>query len=205
MVNGFKGKSARVTMYLLSQAWKKPVSQKQVVEATRLSKGLVSRVMNWLVAKGAVKRPYRTRFGLEHPEKLLVDWIGQRNIGLKKAFFVDDAAVLKKLRHAHTLFSGAWLDSGYLRNGITTAYVNKGFLPTRAMHAVEGKVADFKTKIVLIPAEDEFVFYAQRKIKGERVVNPFLLYADLASLGGMGLTALRQVAEKHDLPQIFKE
>ncbi|MEK6924032.1 MAG: helix-turn-helix domain-containing protein [Candidatus Micrarchaeota archaeon] len=192
-------------MYLLSEAWKKPVSQKQIVEATGLSKGLVSRIMSWLIAKGVVKRPYRTRFVLEYPEKLLIDWIGQRDIGLKNAYFVDDAAILKRLKHTHTLFSGAWLDSGYLRNDITTVYVNKDFLPTPAMRAVEGKVADFKTKIVLIPAEDEFNFYAERKLKGGNVVNPFLLYVDLASLGGMGLTALQQVAEKHRLPQILNE
>ena len=71
------------------------------------------------------------------------------------------------------------------------------------MRAEEGKVSDFKTKVVLIPAEDKFYFYAKRRIRGENVVNPHLLYADLASMGGIGLTALQQVAEKHHLQKIL--
>lgn len=202
MINGFKGKSARVMMYLLSVVPRKPVSQKQIVEATGLSKGLVSRIMTWLITKGVVKRPYRTRFVLEYPDRLLIEWIGQRDISSKKAYFLADPASLERIPHIHTLLSGAWLDSGYLRNDFTTAYVKQDFKPTASMNAVEGKVGELKTRIVLIPAEDDFEFYAERKIKGEKVVNPFLLYADLASMGGIGLTALQQVAEKHHFPQI---
>ena len=203
MVNGFKGKSVRVVMYLLCQAPKKPVSQKQIVEVTGLSKGMVSRIMTWLIGKGLVKRPYRSRFVLEYPDRLLIEWIGQRDISSKKAYFIIDDALLKGIPHAHTLLSGAWLDSGYLRNDFTTVYVEKDFKPTVAMRAEEGKVSDFKTKVVLIPAEDKFYFYAKRRIKGENVVNPYLLYADLASMGGIGLTALQQVAEKHHLQKIL--
>ncbi len=203
LVNGFRGKSARVTMYLLAKAPRKPVSQKEIVEATGLSKGMVSRVMAWLVAKGLVKRPYRTRFILEYPEKLLIEWIGQREIALKKAFFAADESALAGIAHTHTLFSGAWLDSGYLHSGFTTVYVKPGFEPDASMNAIEGKVGELKSKVVLIPAEDEFVFYGRKKIGRNYIVNPCLLYADLASLGGMGLTALEQVAEKHKLPKVF--
>ena len=59
-----------------------------------------------------------------------------------------------------------------------------------------------KSRVMLIPADDDFVFYGKRTIKGKQVVNSFLLYADLASFGGIGLTALQQVAEKHGFPRI---
>ncbi len=202
MVNGFVGKSQRIVMFLLLNA-KKPVNQLEIVRATGLSKGLVSRIVNWLVAKGVVKRPYRARFVLEYPEKLLIDWIGQRNISLKKAYFAKDASVLKKFKHCHTLLSGAWLDSGYLASDFITVYVESNFVPAPSMNLIEGKVNELKSKVMLIPADDEFIFYNKRSVKREEIVNSFLLYVDLASFGGIALTALQQVAEKHGFPKLF--
>lgn len=197
-MNVFAGKSGRVVMYLLLNS-RKQVSQKQIVGATGLSKGLVSRIVGVLVAKGLVKRPYRTRFVLEYPEKLLLEWIGNRNLALKKAFFAKDGRVLEKVPHVHTLLSGAWLDSGYLKSGFTTVYVRPGL---KVEGLVEGKAGELKSKVVLIEADDDFVFYGERKIKGERVVNPFLLYVDLASFGGLAMSALGEVAEKHGFPKL---
>ncbi|MBI5037029.1 MarR family transcriptional regulator [Candidatus Micrarchaeota archaeon] len=198
MVDVFSGKSGRVVMYLLLNS-RKQVSQKQIVEATGLSKGLVSRIVSVLSAKGLVKRPYRTRFVLEYPGKLLLDWIGNRNLALKKAFFAKDGRVLEKIPHAHTLLSGAWLDSGYLKSDFRTVYVKPGL---KAGGLVEGKAGELKSKIVLIEADDDFVFYGKRKLKGENVVNPFLLYVDMASFGGLASSALGEVAEKHGFPKL---
>ncbi len=203
MVSGFKGQSQRILMFLLLNA-RKPVSQLEIVTATGLSKGLVSRVVSLLVAKSVVKHPYRCRFVLEYPEKLLLDWIGQRNISLKKAYFAKDANVLKQVSHCHTLLSGAWLDSNYLASEFVTVYVEPGFVPTPAMKLVEGKVGQLKSKVVLIPADDEFVFYGKRRINKKEVVNPFLLYVDLASFGGIALTALQQVSAKHGFPNLLE-
>ncbi len=202
MVNVFAKKSSRVPMYLLLHA-KTLVSQMQIVEATGLSKGLVSRITSKLVANGLVKRPYRTRFSLEYPERLLVEWIGHRNISSKKAYFADDTRALKAVPHMHTLLSGAFLETGYLRTGFTTAYVKQGFKPKATGNLAEGRVGELKSKIILIPAEDEFVFYGQRKIKGQKVVNPFLLYLDLASLGGVAASALKPFIEKYGFPDLF--
>lgn len=203
MVNGFIGQSQRIVMFLLLNA-KKPVSQLEIVKATGLSKGLISRIVNWLISKGIVKRPYRCRFVLEYPEKLLVDWIGQRNIVLKRAYFAKDANVLKKIKHTHTLLSGAWFDASYLRSEFVTVYVKRDFKPLPSMNLVEGKVGELKSKVVLIPADDEFVFYGKRRINKEDVVNPFLLYVDLASFGGIALTALQQVSAKHGFPSLLE-
>ena len=199
MAGVFSPKSCRIVSYLLLHA-KTAVNQKQIVEATGVSKGLASKVVSELVQKGLVKRPYRTRFSLEYPEKLLLDWIGRRDIGAKKAFFAKDASILKKVGHAHTIFSGALLDAGYLESGITTAYVPSDFRPAEGM--AEGRLDSLKTKTALIPAEDEFVFYGKKRVGTEVVVNPFLLYVDLASFGGMALTALERVAQKHGFPSL---
>ena len=202
MVSGFTGQSQRIVMFLLLNV-RKQVSQLEIVKATGLSKGLVSRVVSLLVAKGVVKRPYRCRFVLEYPEKLLLDWVGQRGIALKKAYFAKDSKVLAKVKHCHTLLSGAWLDSNYLASEFVMVYVEPTFAPTPSMGLVEGKVGELKSKVVLIPADDEFVFYGKRRIYNEEVVNPFLLYVDLASFGGIALTALQQVSAKHSFPNLL--
>ncbi len=202
MVDVFAPKSCRLVMRMLLKQ-KTLVSEKQLVGQTGVSKGLCSRVMNELIARGAVKRPYRTRFALEYPEKLLLDWIGNRRIAAKKTFFARDASALRKVEHAHTLFSGAWLDARYLKSDFVTVYVKPDFAPQAQMaYLQEGVLGDWKTKTALIVAEDEFVFYGARRMGGERVVNPFLLYVDLASFGGIAFTALRQVAEKHGFPSL---
>jgi hypothetical protein len=193
LIDVFAPKSCRVISYYLSHP-KEQVSQRQVIEATNVAAGLVSRVTSELVASGIVKRTYRTRFSLEYPQKLMLDWIGNRHVAQKKAFFAKDASVLDGVEHVHTLFSGAFLDTGYLKTRFTTAYVSRDFQPKGKL--LEGRVADFLGGIVVIPAEDEFVFYGKRKIGGEWVVNPALLFVDLASLGGMGSDQAIQVAAK---------
>ena len=97
MAGIFAPKSCRVLMYLLLHAGT-PVSQKQVAQATRVSRGLASRVFLGLVERGLVKRPYRTRFSLEEPNRLLVEWAGNRRLSSAKAYFARDAGILRRLQ-----------------------------------------------------------------------------------------------------------
>jgi len=195
----FSPKSYRIISYLLLHS-KKLVSQKEIAQATKASPGLVSRVTGRLEEEGVLKRPFRTRVSLEYPEKALVDWIGRRGIGSRKAFFARSEKVLEKTRHAHTLFSGAWLEQPFLKTDLATVYVEPDFEPEKNME--EGVLRQLKSRVALIPAEDEFVFYGARKIGGELVVNPFLLYVDLASFGGTASTALQAIAEKYKFPRL---
>jgi len=200
-VDIFAPKSCRIISYYLLNA-KKPVSQKQIVEATDVSAGLVSRVSSELVARGVVKKLYRTRFSLEYPQKLMLDWIGNRQMAQKKAFFAKDISILKGIKHAHTLFSGAFLQTEYLKTRFTTVYVPHNYHPHEKVR--EGRVGDFLENIVLIPADDEFVFYERRKIKGQWVVNPALLFVDLSSLGGMAWQQASEVAQQQDWQDLMK-
>lgn len=208
MTNVFSAGGCRIASFLLLHS-KQLVSQKQIASETRLSKGFVSRVTKKLVADGAVKKPFKNRVVLEHPEKLLVDWIGNRRAGALKTFFCGDERVLRELKkrgvkHAHSFLSGAWLDAGYLKSGFATIYVPPGFDANelKGFKFEEGELRELKKRVALVVADDEFVFYGCREISGERVVNPFLLYVDLASFGGIALTALYAVAEKHGFPKL---
>ncbi|MFH0973511.1 MAG: hypothetical protein V1817_01840 [Candidatus Micrarchaeota archaeon] len=208
MTTVFSLGACRIASFLLLHS-KQLVSQKQIASETRLSKAFVSRIVNELYSEGAVKRPFRTRVVLEHPEKLLVDWIGNRHAGALKTFFCGDERVLRELKrrgiqHVHSFLSGAWLDAGYLKSGFATVYVPPGFDANelKGFKFEEGTLRELKKRVALVVADDEFVFYGSRKISGERVVNSFLLYVDLASFGGIALTALYAVAEKHGFPKL---
>lgn len=197
-MNPFSPKSCRVVSLLLANA-DKPFSQKQVARATKLSKGMVSRIVRELVRQGMVSRPYRSRFILDQPNQLLMNWASNRNIRPNKAYFAPGKSALKGIKHAHTLFSGAWLDSRFLKTRFTTAYVKPDFRAALK----HGVVADLKDEVILIIPPDEHVFYNARRIDGKLVVNPHQLYVDLASFGGIAQTALKALAEKHGFPKAW--
>lgn len=193
----FSPTGCRIVAYLLNRPEKR-VSQKEIAQETGLSKQWVSQVMRELHKTGIVSRPYRTSFVLAYPNQLMLYWIGNRKIRDEKAYFSSNKKILKKTEHIHTIFSGAWLDVGWLKTRFTTVYVKPGFkcdLP-------EGKVGDMKDAVVLIVPKNDNVFYNARKIKGKKVVNPYQLYIDLASFGGLANSTLAQIAEKYKFPRI---
>ncbi len=193
-MNVFAPKSCRVVSFLLANS-NKMIMQKEIVKETGLSKGMVSRVMRELIRQGFVSRPYRARFVLDNPSKLLLTWAAHRNIRSNPAYFAPDASALKGVKNTHTLFSGAWLDDKYLKTRFTTVYVPPNF----KAKLKSGVVSDLLDDVVLILAPDEHVFYNQRRIKGKKVVNPYQLFVDLMSFGGIAETAANRIAEKYGL------
>lgn len=196
-MNVFSPTACRVVAYLLNNPEKK-VSETEIAKETKLSKQWVGQIMRELVKMGAVSRPYRTSFVLSYPNQLVINWIGNRKIRGEVAYFTDNKKILKEVEHVHTLFSGAWLDVGWLTTRFTTVYVKPGFKCDLA----KGKVGDIKGAIILIVPKDESVFYNARSIKGKKVVNPYQLYVDLASFGGLAQSTLEPIAEKYKLPKI---
>ncbi|MBI4214826.1 MarR family transcriptional regulator [archaeon] len=175
------------------------ISQKQISEATRVDKALVSRVVRELIGQGLVSRPHRARFILDQPNQLLLRWAANRNIRSNPAYFAPSKSTLKGIKHAHTLFSGAWLDSRFLKTHFTTVYVKPDFrAPLK-----HGKVADLKDNVILVVAPDEYVFYETRRVDGKPVVNPYQLYVDLASFGGIAQTALERMVTKYGFPKAW--
>jgi|SRR3989338_4935045 len=193
----FAPKSCRVISFLLLNA-NEPLMQQDIIKKTKVSKGLVSRVVNELVRQGFVSRPFRARFVLDKPGRLLLAWAANRDIRSNKAYFASSKAVLKDLKTAHTLFSGAWLDDKYLKTRFTTVYVKPDF----KSRLRSGIVSDLKNDVILIVAPDEYVFYGQRKINGKNVVNEYQLFVDLMSFGGIAETALKNLADKYGFPKI---
>lgn len=193
-MNVFASKSCRVISFLLANA-NKPLMQKDIIKNTKLSKGMVSRVMRELVKEGFVSRPYRARFVLDRPQKLLSTWAAHRNIRSNKAYFAQSTHILGKVKNTHTLFSGAWLDNEYLKTRFTTVYVKSDF----KAKLKSGIVGDLKNDVILIVAPDDYVFCNSRKIKGKNVVNPCQLLVDLMSFGGIAETAVNKIAEKYHL------
>jgi transcriptional regulator with XRE-family HTH domain len=187
----------RVFIYLLTHQ-NQLIEQKQIAEKMELSRGQVSKIIKELRKGGIVHKPYKNRVVLDSPHQLILQWISNRAIRDEEAYFFPNKKILSKIDNVHTLFSGAWLDVGWLKTRFTTVYTKPGF----KCNMPKGKVGDLKDKVILIVPKNDYVFYGVRKIKGEKVVNPYQLYVDLASFLGLAQSTLEPIAEKYKLPKI---
>jgi len=157
---------------------------------TGYSKGMTSRVLQQLVREVVVAKPYKNRFVLVEPIRLLVLWSCRRR--MPEPVYVEssksdaqlDAAVAKMKGVALTQFRGAWLRAHYMR---TTSYelyvaIGKVNLAAKAL----GRISESPQRISLLPAEDNDVFLGSERAGGLPVVSLPQNFVDLMCTGGSG-------------------
>ena len=157
---------------------------------TGYSKGMTSRVLQQLVREVVVAKPYKNRFVLVEPIRLLVLWSCKRRmpepvyVETNKSDAQLDAAVAKMKGVALTQFRGAWLRTHYMR---TTSYelyapIGKVDLAAKAL----GKISESPQRISLLPAEDNDLFLGSQRVGGLPVVSLPQNFVDLMCTGGSG-------------------
>lgn len=157
---------------------------------TGYSKGMTSRVLKQLEREVVVAKPYKNRFVLVEPIRLLVLWSCRRR--MPEAVYVEssksdaqlDAAVAKMKGVALTQFRGAWLRAHYMRTTSYELYVPKGKVDTAAKAL--GKISESPQRISLLPAEDNDVFLGSERVGGLPVVSLPQNFVDLMCTGGSG-------------------
>ena len=157
---------------------------------TGYSKGMTSRVLKQLEREVVVAKPYKNRFVLVEPIRLLVLWSCKR--GMPEPVYVEssksdaqlDAAVAKMKGVALTQFRGAWLRAHYMRTTSYELYVPKGKVDTAAKAL--GKISESPQRISLLPAEDNDVFLGSERVGGLPVVSLPQNFVDLMCTGGSG-------------------
>ena len=157
---------------------------------TGYSKGMTSRVLKQLEREVVVAKPYKNRFVLVEPIRLLVLWSCRRK--MPEPVYVEssksnaqlDAAVAKMKGVALTQFSGAWLRAHYMKTTSYELYVPKGKVDTAAKAL--GKVSESPQRISLLPAEDNDVFLGSERVGGLPVVSLPQNFVDLMCTGGSG-------------------
>ena len=157
---------------------------------TGYSKGMTSRVLQQLVREVVVAKPYKNRFVLVEPIRLLVLWSCRRR--MPEPVYVEssksdaqlDAAVAKMKGVALTQFRGAWLRAHYMRTASYELYVAIGKVNLAAKAL--GRISESPQRISLLPAEDNDVFLGSERVGGLPVVSLPQNFVDLMCTGGSG-------------------
>ena len=157
---------------------------------TGYSKGMTSRVLKQLEREVVVAKPYKNRFVLVEPIRLLVLWSCKRR--MPEPVYVEssksdaqlDAAVAKMKGVALTQFRGAWLRAHYMRTTSYEMYVAKGKMDSAAKAL--GRISGSPQRLSLLPAEDNDVFLGSQRVGGLPVVSLPQNFVDLMCTGGSG-------------------
>ena len=186
----FSPKAVRVTKHLLYEPHKKWM-QKDIVQRTQLSKGMVSRLVRQMVEAGYLLEE-ADKLKLANFDDLLSAWTEKTVLQRRensKCYYVwaqnpqrlmraiADELSRKKTRYAFTQEAGASLIAPFSTFDIVSLYIESfDKFPVNSLSASETKKG---FNIVLIEAPDEAIFEEARETKGMKVVDNLQLYVDL--------------------------
>jgi hypothetical protein len=156
---------------------------------TGYSPGMISRVLQQLGREVVVAKPYKNRFVLVEPIRLLFLWSCKRK--LPAPIYVDsgktepelDELVRKVDGVALTGFRGAWLRNRYMWTSSYELYASKDRIQSIARSL--GRRSKSPGRISLMPAEED-VFIGSERVDGLPVVSLPQNFVDLMCTGGSG-------------------
>jgi len=153
------------------------------------STGMISRVLQQLERESVVAKPYKNRFVLVEPIRLLFLWSCERK--MPEPVYVDsgktEPEIDRRIKRidgiALTRFRGAWLRNHYMKTSSYELYVPKNRMRSTARSL--GRVSESPQRISLMPVEDE-VFIGAETVDGLPVVSLPQNFVDLMCTGGSG-------------------
>ncbi|MGQ9587234.1 MAG: hypothetical protein ACUVT7_02475 [Thermoplasmata archaeon] len=156
---------------------------------TGYSRGMISRVLKRLEQDTVVAKPYKNRFVLVEPIRLLMLWSCERV--LPNPVYIDshksdaelNRAIARMKGVALTQFRSAWLRSHYMRTTSYELYVPQE--KTKEFARRLGRISDSPQKVALLPA-DKDVFLGSERVAGLPVVSLPQNFVDLMCTGGSG-------------------
>lgn len=197
--NVFVGKSARIIRALLTdrdRIW----GQSELVDRTKASSGLVSRIVQHLISQGFIEKQTPREFRLSNPLELIDAWVkadefNRRTTTTRYTTFGGSPIEVAHQLHtwageqsvpiAFTQWIAASLRHPYTEPVVTSAYVLR--LPEAAMLERFGlrPVADAGKVWLLVP-DDEGVFIETQKIQKLPLATDAQIYLDLQHTGLRG-------------------
>lgn len=197
--NVFVGKSERIIRSLLTdrdRVW----AQSELVERTKASSGLVSRIVQHLVSQGFLEKQSARGFQLRDPLGLIDAWVKaddfkRRASTNRYTVFVDnpiglarelnDWAEKQSVRIAFTQWVAGWLRHPYTEPTIASAYIER--LPeTATLEKIALRPVSDAGKVWLHVPIDEGVFLETRTVQGLPLVSDAQIYLDLQKTGLRG-------------------
>lgn len=196
----FSLKSSRLLRTLLSHP-DRDWSQAELIESTRISGGLASRIVNAMHNEGflsklsTVRSRNPARYTVKESDRLLALW--QQKDVWKKRVHIQEYSVLRgdleevartvqdglgEENLAFTQWFAANLRYPYTTPPVVSAYVRKERLPEIKF----GRKVAVGGNLWLLYPEDEGVFFETRKVNGYRLVTDIQIYLDLLQVGQRG-------------------
>ena len=195
----FVGKSARIIRTLLTDHDRSWV-QSELVNRSKASSGLVSRIVKHLTHQGFVEKTGTREFRLREPLALLDAWAESDNFArrtktVRYSVFggspVDLAHRLNKLAAdnsltiAFTQWVAGWLRQPYTEPDVVSAYVSQ--IPADTTLANSGlRPVNDAGKVWLHVPDDEGVFLETQTVKELPLVSDAQIYLDLLKTGLRG-------------------
>lgn len=189
--NLFSPKSARISRCLLIHPlmW---LTQKEITEATGVSKGLTSRICKRLEESGLIDRSPVGEVRASDPDELLDLWQDAyqfKNHRILRGHLParDGPDLLRSLaekvqgkpvRFAFTGLGAAWLLSPHANFRLVSAYIEGALLDDLLME-LGGREEETGGNLWLVSPNDRGVFQGEEDVKGFPTVNPVQVYLDL--------------------------
>ncbi len=197
--NIFVGKSARIIRSLLTdrdRVW----DQSELVERTKASSGLVSRIVQHLISQGFIEKQSPREFRLCDPLGLIDAWVkaddfNRRTTAARYTVFggspIEIAHQLaswakeQSVPIAFTQWVAGWLRHPYTEPVVTSAYVAR--LPEAAtLEKLSLRPVNDAGKITLVIPDDEGVFLETQTVQNLPLASDAQVYLDLQKTGLRG-------------------
>ncbi len=197
--NVFVGKSARIIRSLLTdraRVW----SQGELVERTKASSGLVSRIVQHLISQGFIEKQSSREFRIHDPLGLIDAWVKSDDFNRRTtaarytAFGGSPIEIAHQLATwskeqsvplAFTQWIAGWLRHPYTEPTVTSAYVAR--LPEAAtLERLGLRHVNDAGKVCLLIPDDEGVFLETQTVKDLPLASDAQIYLDLQKTGLRG-------------------
>ena len=197
--NIFVGKSVRIVRSLLTDfdgTW----VQSELVQRTKASSGLVSRIVRYLISQGFAEKTGGRQFRLIDPHGLLDAWV--QSDDFSKRTTTTQYSILgndhRKIAHslkqwaddqevplAFTQWFAAWLRHPYTEPVVTSAYV-VGLPDSATLDRLGFRTVSDGGKVWLHVPNDEGVFLETKNHQGLPLASDAQIYLDLQKTGLRG-------------------
>ena len=197
--NVFVGKSARIIRTLLTDRDRVWV-QSQLVDRTKASSGLVSRIVQHLISQSFIEKKGTRAFCLSDPLGLLDAWVKADDFDrrvtaaryttlggspLEIARQLKVWAGRQSVSLTFTQWIAGWLRHPYTEPIITTAYVTR--LPEAAtLEQLSFRPVTDAGKVCLLVPDDEGVFLETQQVQGLSLATDAQIHVDLQKTGLRG-------------------
>jgi len=197
--NVFVGKSARIIRSLLTdrdRVW----AQSELVERTKASSGLVSRIVQHLVSQNFIEKQSPREFRLRDPLGLIDSWVKADDFNRRTtaarytAFGGSPTEIAHQLATwskeqsvplAFTQWIAGWLRHPYTEPTVTSAYVAR--LPEAAtLERLGLRPVTDAGKVTLLVPDDEGVFLETQAIQNLPLASDAQIFLDLQKTGLRG-------------------